>query len=401
MFEGKSKKTKSKYYWSVGILIAALLITCVIVYVPWSTLYPDEEPSLAKATSTFTLIDYRTGEDVTDWVEISVWTPDDDDLPFDDNDPYIITNFDEEVSSSDANDVTIDLRDHGVAWLEVDPDFESDYGGYNAGAFNGERASRDFRKLFGAANFDYRVLVYHAPENVSVAMLDRGLMGDVIGSGIIGDASPYNNSWVETDADGFMRATDGTYTMYLKMPYESPNGYHAGVDGGDEWDMDDEELVDLLADAAIHDWDIDHELLWLQDQSNHRTIAPLYDLTDDTENDYISDIEKVTNCFAVRITMNTTISETDGNAAQVNFTIMDRDYNYIPAEVIYDAASIWVVFYEPITCYDQLYNFDVRFEFGTALYIASVTTNWLITPQDDDNLGAAALLNTMFLDLHV
>ena len=393
-------------YIIVGVLLLSLVGVSAFAFIPWSTLFPADETvpaSTIKLTSTFTLIDYRTGEDVSAWVEISVFTPDADDLPFDDDDAQTLTNFDEEETSKDAEDVAIDLRDHAVAWLEVDPDFESDYGGYDAGVLYGDGVvtqSRDFRKLIGGGNFDYRVYVYHIPTNVSVAMLGRGDM-DGTGYPYLGDAQPYNNTWVKGSADGVERGTSGTYTMYLNMPYQSAHGYHAGDTGGDEWSIDADELTEITDDAAIHDYDMDTDLWWLQDQSNHRTIAPLYDLTDDTNDAYDSDIEKYTNCFNIRFTMNDTLSETDGNDHQVNFTIMERDGNNIPAEVIVHGVFIDIVFYEPITCYDESYNFDVRIAFGGGLHIDSVTTNRQATPSDRNNLGGITLLNTMFLLAYV
>ena len=400
----EQKKKNTKMYVVVGVLLFTLLGVSLFAFVPWSTIYPPETtPDTTLTRSTFTLIDYRTGEDVTPWVEISVWTPDADDLPFDANDAQTIGNFDEEISSADANTVSIDLSDHAVAWLEIDPDYESDYGGYDAGVLYGDGVvtqSRDMRKLIGGINYNYRVYVYHIPTNVSVAMLGRGDM-DGTGFPYLGDAQPYNNTWYLPIAEGLMRGTDGDYTIYLNMPEGSANGYHAGDTGGDEWNIDADELADIVADAAVHPWDIDYDLLWLQDQSNFRTIAPLYDLTDDTDDDFITEIEQHTNCFNIRFTMNTSISETDGNTAQVNFTIMDRDFNEIPAEILIHAEFVDVIFYEPITCYDQLYNFDVRIEFADWIYLTSVTTNRILTPNDRNNLGGVTLLNTMYLELHV
>ena len=218
-------------------------------------------------------------------------------------------------------------------------------------------------------------------------MLERGAQESVIGGGAVptGDLGRYNNTFVIGEAgSAFNTGTDGNYTVYLNMPLFSDDAFHAGVSGGDEWDIDDEEYADMTIS----------ELEWLRDQSNFRTIAPYYDLTDDSEDDFQEDLEKVTNCFAIKFGLNTTVSTTDGAGTQVNFTINPRDSNDIPAEVVVDGVNIWVIFYEPITCYDGMYNFDVGIEFGHNIYLGNITTCRLATPEDDDNLGASVDLNT-------
>jgi hypothetical protein len=72
------------------------------------------------ANSSFQLISYVDGEDVSDFVEISVWVPDDE-AEFDETeDIYTWSNFEEEESSKDADDVSIDLSGIEYAWLEID-----------------------------------------------------------------------------------------------------------------------------------------------------------------------------------------------------------------------------------------------------------------------------------------
>lgn len=391
-----SKDTVKKQKTIIGVLVLGLCAVLVIVGLGaglgWFAPVPTTPTTPTVANATFTLIDYRTGEDVTSWVEISVWTPDPDDLPFTDEDPYSILNFDETVTSEDADAVSIDLTSHAVVWVEIDPDFESDYGGYN-GIFNA-LATRDMRKLpgtGGSVNYAYTLYVYHAPSNVSVAMLNRGDMDSTDGSGAdIGDMRPYNNTFVPLGATSWNRGESGNYTIFLNMPLYSADGLHAGIVGGDEWDIDDEELADMTQ----------AEIAWLEDQSNFRTIAPYYDLTDDAEDDYVEDLEKLTNAFAIRFNFNTTISTTDGAGTQVNFSVSERDSIPVPVEVVYDGSAILFVFYEPIVCYDNNYNFDVELEIAAHIFLANATTCRIVIPEDDDNLGAATTLNNLFIDLY-
>lgn len=369
-------------------------------YVGLWSIAPDATTPTTKATSTFTLIDYRTGEDVSAWVEVSVWTPDENDLPFDEEDPYIITNFEEDVQDQDADTVSIDLRDYNVAWLEIDPAFQSDFGGYfGVAAFNA-LTTRDMRKLTGGANYDYYVYVYHAPENVSVNLLTRGNMDGVLDA-TFGDARAYNNTFTPISVHN-LRGVSGNYTVVLNMPYNSPHGWHAGTTGQDEWNIDADELAEIVAAAKIDylQEEFNTDIQWLKDQSNFRTMAPYYDITDDNDRDFGDDLEQLTNAFAIRFGFNGSVSLTDGNAAQVNLTIRERNYNAIPAEVVYSGAYIYVVFYEPITCYGESYNFDIELEFTAgvgALWMGNVTTVRLEVPRGDTNLGTAAALGLMRL----
>lgn len=374
----QNKKTARKAGFGIGVVAAVLFILWFGAIALMPHHIPPDTPT-TKLTSSFTLIDYNTGEDVSAWVEISIWTPDPDDLPFDDEDPYRQNNFDEKISSSDASDVAIDLRSYNMAWLEIDPDFESDYGGYN-GVYN-PVVSNDFRLLAGGANYDYLFYVYHLPTNVSLNVLKRASNEvDLDGNTIFDDMNEWNRT---ATTAACMRTNNGTYTVYLNMPWNNTKGLHAGVVGGDEWDIDDDEFDDMT----------ESELFWLRDQTNFRTIAPFYDLQDDDGKDYDDELELVTNCFAVNFTFNDSVSTLDDTRTQVNFTLSERDYNEIPAEVVYSAESILVIFYEPITCYNHLYNFDFKISIDVDINCTSVTSGRIFTPYDDDNLGAWTQIN--------
>jgi len=369
---------ENKKYYIAGGLIAILLIGVGFFSLsglsPWSYWWEDDDDASApKLTSTFTLIDYRTGEDVSSWVEISVWTEDPDDLPFDaDNDPYTLTNFEEEVNSDEANTVSIDLRSYTHVYLEIDPDYESDYGGNDAAAGllgDGFTVSDDFRHIFGGVNRDYMVYVYHLPSDIPITVRDR----------------INNDEWGTThDAPRFGNSTnDGHFVVELDMLWNSAHGLHAGDTGGDEWEVDDDEWDEMTPS----------EHYWMRDQKNFRTIAPLYSLNDDVGKNFDDELELYTNCFAVNFTLNDTVSEVVGNVNYINFTLAERDYKDIPAEVIFDVTSILVIFYEPIVCYDHYYSFEFDIEFGNEINCTGVYSGRIFTPYDDDNLGAWTEIN--------
>ncbi|KKN36768.1 hypothetical protein LCGC14_0770280 [marine sediment metagenome] len=376
------------------LIISLVLLTSLGIGIwfinadPMSLFGVDAVIPSTKATSTFTLIDYNTGEDVSSWVEISVWIPDEDDLPFNDEDPYRIGNFDEDISSVDADDVTIDLRSESMAWLQIDPDYESDFGGYN-GVFAAPTVD-DFRLLSGGANYDYYVYVYHEPSDVDIVILDKDRGMDY---------------WNVSRAISLLsvQSDDINGTVVMSMPWNSTAGYHAGTTGGDEWNLDEDDLdiIEADVDPITLEWGI--EMQWLRDQGNFRTIAPYYDMTDDTLKDYASDLEQITNAFAVRFAFNATLNMTDyfnpttpGLAAdtQVNFTLYEQDYVAEHIDVVYNVNEIFLIFSEPII-FNGVYSFDFRIDLGPNVNCTAVQTGRLVVPQDQNNLGAFTAYSTM------
>jgi len=267
--------------------------------------------------------------------------------------------------------------------------------GYN-GVFN-NLVTNDFRKLSGGANYDYFVYVYHEPSNVSVNVLERG------GNQWIGQYDEGNEWSAVTPATNggpfpFYNATDtGTFTVILNIPWNSTDGLHEGVVGGDEWDIDHDEFQDMTR----------NEIFWLRDQANFRTIAPYYDLNDDTLKDYSGheELERLTNAFAVNFTFNDSISLVAGNVKQVNMTVADRDGISPPIELIVSDTSMLLIFYEPITFKNYMYNFDIDiFTIGSDINCTYVQTQRIFVPQGDSptTLGARQLINSarLFDDLY-
>jgi hypothetical protein len=373
-------KKKSQQMIALALIVAILGVSIYFIgdYAGLWAASPSTTPT-TKLTSTFTLIDYNTGEDVSEWVEISVWTPDPDDIPFDsDEDPYRLANFDEDVTSQDAADVTIDLRSHSVAWLEIDPDHESDYGGY-AGVFAAPTVD-DYRQLTGGANYDYTFYVYHEPSDVDIDILDRNR-----GLGHWNVSRIIQLLTVRTD--------DINGTIVLNLPWNSTAGIHAGEVGNDGWDIDDDELDDMIADFDPVTLRYGDELEWLYSQNNFRTIAPFYDPADDTLKDYDSDLEKLTNAFVIDFTFNATINMTDQHDAftddaQVNFTIYERDWKSLDVEILRSGAHLYVIFLSPFTCYPGGFSFDFEMVLGDSINVSAVETGRMVIPRDENNLGA-------------
>ncbi len=381
-----SKKGKKYALISVAI-ISFFFLGYFLAFSPYSPFVStgDVATPTTKSTSTIKLIDFATGEDVSDWVEISIWMPKDTDTDFsDDDDPYRLSKFDEDVDSDNADDVAEDLRSYAYVWLEIDPDNDSPYGGYDA--VTGGMLTDDYRPLIGGANYDYTFYVYHAPENVTINVLNSGLEG---GDDALGNSPAGSNGLDEWDG-----AASGNFTIVLDMDRTDASALHYGDSSDEDWDITDDDYADMDED----------EINWLIDQRNFRTIAPMYDIADDLDKDYTDDLEKITNAFAIRFSFNDSISETDGAVNEVNITIVERDFDSETLEVVYGSNNtVFIIFIAPVT-YAMGLDFDIEIELGSGINCsgdvlsASIPTygvdvGRLQIPQDLSPLGSFTALD--------
>lgn len=359
MRDSNKKGKNTKYYIIGGSLIALLVIVSLVAYSPWSPysywwLKEEQEPTTPeKALSTFTFIDYCTGEVVSSWVEGTILVPKST-ADFDqDDDPYTFSNFESEITSKDGDDISIDLRPYPYAYLIVDPDDDSNYGGYDVEY--GGCLSDDHRFLFGGENHDYVVWVYHLPTNVTINVLDRN------------------------DSDEWDLVSDGDYTVYMDLIENSTEGLHLqGEIAGEEWELT-EEMYDDYSTS---------EIAWLRNQRNHRTEAPFYDMVDDLDKGYDDELEYLTNAFVVQFTFNDSISEIDGADTEVNFTLTQRNFEKYPIKVVYSDTYIYCIYYEPITWVYELQSFDFRIDMAVNITGTTVWTGRLEIPYDASPLGA-------------
>ncbi len=288
-------------------------------------------------TSTFTVISYVDGEDVSDFVPISIWVPEESDSieEFEDV-TYLSTNFEEEVASDDAEDVSEDLSAHSYFWVEIDPDGDTVF-------------ANNFHLFSG--NGQYTIYVYHQSSDLNFNMLtstnDEVTMGSY--------------------------QTNGNFTFIMSVPQSTTTNAHAGSGG---WDIEQSDVNDM--DAT--------ELRELYDERFWRCQAPTYDPAVDTQKKYDDTLERITNAFALMIDFNDTVSTTDGNVNQVNCSITDFYTDY-PVEVIISGDKIYFVFTQVIQFKYNDYTLPFEMEFGTNISISDVDSGRIVVPQDDDNLG--------------
>ncbi len=330
--KGWSKNTK--------IIIAVLLIGAIFIggYFFLRTYYapiPSEEEEVS--VTTLSLISSVDGEDVSDFVEVSIWIPEDSDSieEFEDV-TYLSTKFDEEESSKEAEDISIDLSSYSYYWVEIDPDSESVF-------------AHDFHLYSG--NGDYVIYVNHQSSDVNFNML--------------------TDTKDEVTVSGYQ--TNGNFTFTMSVPPHTTTDTHSGAGG---WDIEQSDVDEM--DGT--------ELRELYDERFWRCQAPVYVPGDDTQKKYDDTLERYTNCFALMLDFNDTISTDDSNVNQVNCTITNFYIDY-PVEVIVSGDKIYLVFTEVITFKDNDYTLPIELEFGTNISLSDVDSGRISVPQNDDNLG--------------
>jgi len=336
-------KSHLKRNVAIGVIVVLLLGFGFWMLIPGAIV----PPTPAAGNSTWTLIDYTTREVVGDFVEISVYI-DDQDID-ETSDIYSLTNFDEVVTSDDAEDVSLDLTDVKYAWVEIEPDGEEVY-------------SNNFHLYIGGANFDYTIEVYHLASNISMTNINRGNMSLFGCSCNLTDCTQiggdiYPGSWC-----------NGNYTMALDVPLWTTGAPHCD----DHWDM--EHCPPDMDEPDEEDWLITYN------ERSHRCEAPLYNPANDDSKEYESHLEQITEAFALKITFNGTINCTDGSGYQVNMTIMDELYSE-PIEIVSCGDSIYVIFYDPINFNPKLYSFSYEILFGDTITWSDIEAGRLTIPK--------------------
>jgi len=332
------KKRSKKGTSGKKILLILLIVSAIGVgvwlmlsYLPFSPFasVPSQD------TSTFTLISSVDGEDVS-WVEIDVLVPKDD-VEFEDyEDIFTRSNFEVEISSRDAEDVSIDLTPYSYIWIEIDPDGETVF-------------ENDFILLTGGSNYNYIFYVYDLSSDVNFNIMDESMSPITVGN----------------------LSLNANYTVIMDVPHYTTSGIHAN---GNDWTVDSDDWDDMTAS----------EKEFYYDEANFRSQAPLYNPSDDLSKDYDHPLEKLTEAFAIKLTFNTTVSTVDGNAAQVNITVVDDDE---PIEVVVSGTFIFLIFYDEVKFNNGPRSFRLEMVTGSGIGLDNAHSGRLEVPYDDRNLG--------------
>ena len=333
MKDPKDRSENTKYYVSAAVLIVGLIVVLGLAYSPMSPIYKwwvtDDEPEspLPKATSTFTLYSAQDGEVVSDFVEMDIWVPKSG-ATFDEGYEDITAlslNFEREEISTDADDISLDLRDYDYIWAEVT---------------GNDVFENTFYLLTGGANHDYGFYVHHTTSDVNFNILDDTMA-----------ALAYGDGW---SADPYVKGVDANYTAVLNAPHLTKTNNHYG----DNWDVSTDDFDDLILRDKEIVW---NEIFW-------RDQYPVYDPTADTSNKYVRDWELLTNTFALKWTMNATINQTTGSTTQINTTIA-RGY---PVEVWTTGAYLYMAWYEGFDFNPDPYALKFEMAFDTHINVTTV-----------------------------
>jgi len=319
----------------VGIVLGGGLgIFFIGDYVGVWSIAPTGTTSTVKTTSTFALMSYPDGEDVSNFVEMDIWIPKSSATFEDVDDKYTLTNFERAESGKDADDISIDLRDEPYIWAEV----------------TGNTVyANTFVLITGGVNYDYVLNVYQQTSDVNFNILDAAM-----------NASFYA---------GYQG--DSNFTATLDAPHYTTTvaELHYGVG----WETSATDFADYTTAQK--------EVVW--DEKNWRVQAPVYDPTLDTaDHEYIEGLEANTDYFAIKITFNDSVSTVDSNILEVNATIAKGE----KVKIVYSGTLIYLIVNEIINFESGVYDFKFEMQMAANISISSVYSGRLTVP--DDSPGA-------------
>ena len=281
-----------------------------------------------KTVSTFKLTSYPDLEDVSNFIEMDIWTPKASATFEDRDDIYTMTNFEREVTGKDADDISIDLRDVSYAWAEITGN--SVFENY-------------FILLIGGGNIDYEFYAYHLTSDVNFNILDSN-MDEAFTASYQGDSN---------------------FTAILDAPHYTKTNNHYGVG----WEVSATDFADYT----------DAQKLEVYDEKNTRVQTPTLDPTLDTaDHEYIEGLERYTEFFAIKLTFNESVSTVDGNALEVNVTIAKGEN----VRAVYSGTMIYLIVTEIMDFSDGAYDFKFEMQIAVNISISAVASGRLTVPND-------------------
>lgn len=346
----KDSSGNGKYYVTAGLLALGLITLILIAYAPLSPWYlwweDDEEVPITPTTRTVSTVAVWSnvdGELVSSFVEWDVWIPK---TGADFSEGYeditaLATNFEREITGKDADDISIDLRDHEWVWFEATGNTVFD---------------NTFYLRRGEANFDYDFLVHHRSSDVNFNILNSSMASITIP----GHSTNFNGTGI------------------LKAPGYTTTDCHYGDIG---WELTATEFAELTTKEKKEIWD----------ENRWRDQWPVYIPTDDICNEFDRDFEKITNTPALKWTFNDTISVIDGAVTQINYTI-GKGY---PIEILISGTFLYMVWYEGFDFYPDPYTFEFEMWFGLNISVTTVESGRADIPGSLSTLSWAETYSTI------
>ena len=296
----------------------------------WSIAPGGTTTTVPGAASTFTLISYTDGEDVSNFVEMDIWVPKSTAEFEDADDIYEMSNFERAEQGKDADDISIDLSEESYVWAEVTG---------NAVFAN------NFVLLYGGANYHYTLYVYHLTSDVNFNIMDSSMAAVF--------AADYQG--------------DDNFTVIMDAPHvtQTVADMHYGVG----WDLSATDFDDYTDSQKNEVWD----------EKNWRCQAPLLDPTLDTaDHEYIEGLETYTDYLAIRITFNASISTVVGNVAEVTCDIAKGE----DVRAIISGTFVYLIMTDVVNFEDGVQDFDFEMTIAAHIKVASVHSGRLTVPDD-------------------
>lgn len=321
----------------VAVLIVVVIIglSSVFGYIYLAPIAGDEEASTPISTlSTFPISSRVDLEDISDFQDLTIWVPKDNDKIKTTEDVCTLSLFEKLVTAKDAEDISEDLSIYPHVWLEF--------------IANSVFANR-FVLLSGVSNRAYELYGYHQSSDVNFNILNSTTMGAIT----VGTFQ-----------------TDGNFTAIMDIPHLTTTNCHYG----DSWDISTTDFTDMTQTEKEEIWD----------EAGYRGQFPVYDPQIDLEKELDDPLEILTNAFALKFTFNASVSTVDGNVLQVNCTVPSA----YPIDVVYSSTLIYFIFYEELLFNNGPYDFNFEMTFGVNISISNVHSGRIVVPRGDDNLGA-------------
>ena len=324
-----------KHKLAVGMIGVIVILGGVFGYIYLAPYFEDE----AGTTSTSNLSTFVTKsrvdlEDVSDFQDLSIWVPKDNDEIKDLEDVCTLSLFEKEVTAKDAEDISLDLSIYPYVWVEM--------------IANSVFANR-FILLTGVTNRQFDLYAYHQSSDVNFNILDSLTMGAIT-------VGTYQ--------------TNANLTGVINIPGVTKTDCHYG----DSWDISTTDFTDMTLSEQKEIWD----------EADYRGQFPIYDPQVDIEKELDNPLEQLTNAFALKFTFNDTVSTVDSSVLQVNCTIPSA----YPIDVVYSSTLIYFIFYEELLFNNGPYDFDFEMNFAANISISNVHSGRLVVPRGDDSLGA-------------
>lgn len=320
MRDPDEKGKNTKYFVGAGILIGATLLILALA-VPWSVVFPPATTTTTVETpySYVSMTDWTDRDNLDELCPVEIWGNDKNIVTIEDM--YDFSNYERAVSECYPEKVKDDLSEYTHIMIRVNPDEATD----------GFWTTYDYFYPNAEQNFNYSLYAYHEATDMFGAVRDQESSAD----------------W-----DGLT----ANVTVPVWYPISTTTEPHYGTG----WPISSTDFDDLTTT----------QLARLYNERYHRSMPTLFSLADDTadHSKTSGDYMTITETSAIEITFNTTISNTDGAATQMNITA-DCDIDFFVEQ---DGAAIYIVFGESWNCYDNG-AFVTDFEVSCAVNITGAT----------------------------